>query len=200
MNIVGQTRKPAIQEGTPALRPGETVRVHVKVVEGEKERTQVFEGIVIGIGGHRQPRHVHRAQDLLWSRRRAYLPDPFPAHRQSRSGFARQSAAGKTLLFAGAIGQGRSAYRARSIRPTDRFSCRRNISVPIEGRAGVNAFSSATRASPLKYPPGKISKQPIAWTRPISLPSNWTWRAETWASTCALAPITKKFAWTLFRR
>ncbi|MGH7818047.1 MAG: 50S ribosomal protein L19 [Candidatus Binatia bacterium] len=35
----------------PALRPGETVRVHVKVVEGEKERTQVFEGIVIGMSG-----------------------------------------------------------------------------------------------------------------------------------------------------
>ena len=27
--------------------PGDTVRVHVKVVEGEKERTQLFEGIVI---------------------------------------------------------------------------------------------------------------------------------------------------------
>jgi len=34
--------------------PGDTVRVHVKVVEGEKERTQLFEGIVIrrrGEGG-----------------------------------------------------------------------------------------------------------------------------------------------------
>src|SRR5213593_2786821 len=31
--------------------PGETVRVYVKVVEGEKERTQVFEGIVIGLSG-----------------------------------------------------------------------------------------------------------------------------------------------------
>ncbi len=27
--------------------PGDTVRIHVKVVEGEKERTQVFEGVVI---------------------------------------------------------------------------------------------------------------------------------------------------------
>ena len=35
----------------PSLRAGETVRVHVKVVEGEKERTQVFEGIVIAIAG-----------------------------------------------------------------------------------------------------------------------------------------------------
>jgi large subunit ribosomal protein L19 len=34
--------------------PGDTVRVHVRVIEGEKERTQVFEGIVIrkrGEGG-----------------------------------------------------------------------------------------------------------------------------------------------------
>lgn len=41
-----QTRKDA-----PTLKPGETVRVHVKVVEGEKERTQVFEGTVIGLSG-----------------------------------------------------------------------------------------------------------------------------------------------------
>jgi large subunit ribosomal protein L19 len=32
----------------PAIRPGETVRVHVKVREGDKERIQVFEGIIIG--------------------------------------------------------------------------------------------------------------------------------------------------------
>jgi large subunit ribosomal protein L19 len=35
----------------PALRPGDTVRVHVKVVEGNRERIQVFEGIVIGLRG-----------------------------------------------------------------------------------------------------------------------------------------------------
>ena len=32
----------------PNIRSGDTVRVHVKVREGEKERIQVFEGIVIG--------------------------------------------------------------------------------------------------------------------------------------------------------
>ena len=35
--------------GRPAIKPGDTVRVHVKVREGDKERIQVFEGIVIGI-------------------------------------------------------------------------------------------------------------------------------------------------------
>jgi len=39
----------------PALRAGDTVRVHVKVREGDKERIQIFEGVVIGLhrGGTR---------------------------------------------------------------------------------------------------------------------------------------------------
>src|SRR5512135_3254377 len=39
----------------PAMKAGDTVRVHVKVREGDKERIQVFEGIVIGMhrGGAR---------------------------------------------------------------------------------------------------------------------------------------------------
>jgi large subunit ribosomal protein L19 len=43
-----------IKKDRDAFEPGDTVRVHVKVVEGEKERTQVFEGVVIrkrGEGG-----------------------------------------------------------------------------------------------------------------------------------------------------
>jgi large subunit ribosomal protein L19 len=35
----------------PPMKPGETVRVHVKVREGDKERIQVFEGVVIGLRG-----------------------------------------------------------------------------------------------------------------------------------------------------
>jgi len=39
----------------PDMKSGDTVRVHVKVREGEKERIQIFEGLVIGIhrGGAR---------------------------------------------------------------------------------------------------------------------------------------------------
>ncbi len=39
----------------PEMKSGDTVRVHVKVREGEKERVQIFEGIVIGMhrGGSR---------------------------------------------------------------------------------------------------------------------------------------------------
>lgn len=49
----------AIEQGQlvnrPEMRAGDTVKVHVKVREGEKERIQVFEGTVIGMhrGGSR---------------------------------------------------------------------------------------------------------------------------------------------------
>ncbi|GAB4408785.1 MAG: 50S ribosomal protein L19 [Anaerolineae bacterium] len=35
----------------PALRPGDTVKVHVRIVEGNRERVQVFQGTVIRING-----------------------------------------------------------------------------------------------------------------------------------------------------
>src|SRR5919112_1581089 len=53
MNILDKLETQQSKQEVPALRAGETVRVHVKVVEGEKERTQVFEGIVIGMGVER---------------------------------------------------------------------------------------------------------------------------------------------------
>ena len=41
----------SLQEGRPDFRAGDTVRVHVRVIEGEKERIQVFEGVVISRRG-----------------------------------------------------------------------------------------------------------------------------------------------------
>jgi large subunit ribosomal protein L19 len=51
MDIVNQLEAEQSKKEVPNIRPGETVRVHVQVVEGEKERTQIFEGIVIGMSG-----------------------------------------------------------------------------------------------------------------------------------------------------
>lgn len=47
MNAVEMVEKPHLVE-RPEMRAGDTVRVHVKVREGDKERIQVFEGLVIG--------------------------------------------------------------------------------------------------------------------------------------------------------
>ena len=48
MKAIETVEKPHLTE-KPAMRSGDTVRVHVKVREGEKERIQVFEGLVIGM-------------------------------------------------------------------------------------------------------------------------------------------------------
>ena len=46
-NLIDKIEAEQLKAKVPALKPGDTVRVHVKVVEGEKERIQVFEGMVI---------------------------------------------------------------------------------------------------------------------------------------------------------
>ena len=49
MNILNLVEKKYFKtEGVPEFRPGDTLRVHVKVKEGVRERIQVFEGIEIG--------------------------------------------------------------------------------------------------------------------------------------------------------
>lgn len=47
MDAIGLVEAGQIKKDRNGFEPGDTVRVHVKVVEGEKERTQVFEGVVI---------------------------------------------------------------------------------------------------------------------------------------------------------
>jgi large subunit ribosomal protein L19 len=39
--------KPYLKENLPDLRPGDTVRVHQKIKEGDKEKIQIFEGLII---------------------------------------------------------------------------------------------------------------------------------------------------------
>ena len=39
------------RKDVPDFRPGDTVRVHVRVTEGDKERIQVFEGTILGRSG-----------------------------------------------------------------------------------------------------------------------------------------------------
>jgi large subunit ribosomal protein L19 len=41
----------SVNPNIPELQPGDTVRVHTLIVEGEKERVQVFQGVVIRIRG-----------------------------------------------------------------------------------------------------------------------------------------------------
>jgi large subunit ribosomal protein L19 len=55
MNVLEKFEKQNERGKIPDFRSGDTVRVHVKILEGEKERIQVFEGVVIRrrAGGNR---------------------------------------------------------------------------------------------------------------------------------------------------
>lgn len=46
-HLIQEITKDQLKEDLPQFRAGDTVRVHVKVVEGTRERIQVFEGVVI---------------------------------------------------------------------------------------------------------------------------------------------------------
>ena len=62
MNIISALEQEQLSKDIPDFRPGDTVKVHVKVVEGNRERIQVFEGVVIGRqnGGVRETFTVRR--------------------------------------------------------------------------------------------------------------------------------------------
>lgn len=51
MNPIEAIEREQLQSNIPDFKPGDSVRVHVKVSEGEKERIQVFAGIVIRKSG-----------------------------------------------------------------------------------------------------------------------------------------------------
>ncbi|WP_374018023.1 50S ribosomal protein L19 [Paenibacillus thiaminolyticus] len=47
MNIVQAITQDQLRKDIPSFRPGDTLKVYVKVIEGSRERIQLFEGVVI---------------------------------------------------------------------------------------------------------------------------------------------------------
>jgi len=47
MDLIKEVEKKTLKQDLPVFKPGDTVKVHVKVVEGTRERVQVFEGVVL---------------------------------------------------------------------------------------------------------------------------------------------------------
>jgi large subunit ribosomal protein L19 len=76
MNIIQSLEKAQLKEVIPNFRVGDTIRVHAKVVEGDKERIQVYEGVVIG-------RQGTGARELIRVRKLSYgvgVERLFPTH------------------------------------------------------------------------------------------------------------------------
>jgi len=47
MNPTDLVDRDSLRDDIPSFRPGDTVKVHVRVVEGTRQRVQVFQGVVI---------------------------------------------------------------------------------------------------------------------------------------------------------
>jgi len=52
MNLMDRIERAPLRRDLPPFRPGDTVRVHVRVTEGDKQRIQIFEGVVLRRRGH----------------------------------------------------------------------------------------------------------------------------------------------------
>ena len=79
MNVIDLLEREQEKRSVPTLRSGDTVRVHVKVVEGTRERIQVFEGVVIavkGSGGTRSSFTVRRISHGVGVERTFLLHSP----------------------------------------------------------------------------------------------------------------------------
>ena len=51
MNKLEQVEQEYLRQDVPEFRPGDTLKVHVRVSEGDKERVQIFQGVVISRRG-----------------------------------------------------------------------------------------------------------------------------------------------------
>ena len=76
MKIIDVLEKEQLRQDIPKFGPGDTVKVHVKVKEGARERVQVFEGVVIR-------RHGSGLRETFTVRRISYnigVERTFPVH------------------------------------------------------------------------------------------------------------------------
>jgi large subunit ribosomal protein L19 len=82
MNELQNVESAYLQKNLPAFRPGDTVSVHVRVVEGDKERIQLFQGVVIARrgGGTRETFTVRKISGGIGVERIFPLHSPVIAH------------------------------------------------------------------------------------------------------------------------
>jgi large subunit ribosomal protein L19 len=51
MNLIQEIARLQLKKDIPSFRPGDSVKVHARIIEGTRERIQIFEGIVIARAG-----------------------------------------------------------------------------------------------------------------------------------------------------
>jgi len=94
MNRIEALERSWMKKAPPACRVGDVIRVHVRVIEGEKQRVQPFEGVVIGRRGgrHREMITVRKVSYGVGVERIFPIHSPFVEHIEVvRSGKVRRA-------------------------------------------------------------------------------------------------------------
>ena len=69
MNLIKAIENDYLKDNIEKFNVGDTVKVHVKVVEGKRERIQIFEGIVIKGTERRHRKNIYGKKNFLRRRR-----------------------------------------------------------------------------------------------------------------------------------
>jgi len=173
---IAELEQAQVRSDIPEFRPGDTLKVHVRVTEGTRSRIQIFQGIVIRRQGGGGAGDVHRPQDQLWRRGGAHVPGAHPLDREDRARDPGPGCAGEALLppraarqgrpYPGAAGAGaltapcsggRAGSRLRGPAPASQSACPRTPGASL-ARISVPA--------PARYRNGRRSAGmlPLAWT------------------------------------
>ena len=149
MNVLNEIVADQLRTDLPVIIPGDTVKVSAKVIEGNRERIQVFEGLVMRMRNAGDRVRDHRPPHRVGRRRRAHVQAPQPAHREDRGRPPRPGPPREAVLPAQPRRQGRhDAPRAPLAHPAGCYGPARRSRRP-PARPGVVRFRArASRPAP----------------------------------------------------
>jgi large subunit ribosomal protein L19 len=134
MNRIEALERTWMKKTPPACRVGDLIRVHVRVIEGEKQRVQPFEGVVIGRRGER-----HR--EMITVRKVSYgvgVERIFPIH----SPFVERI----EVIRSGKIRRAKLFYLRKLSGRAAKLTERESLSAPAgDGRQPVGSVVDATK-------------------------------------------------------
>lgn len=149
MEVLKNVEAPQLKSDLPEFGPGDTVRVHVRVIEGDKERLQVFQGVVLGRRGSgvRASFTVRKVSDGVGVER------IFPLHSPSvgKIELVRRGAVRRAKIYYLSELKGKSA-RIKEKRP----------SASAKGAAKGSAKGRSGKAKAAATPPPAVTEAPVA--------------------------------------
>ena len=140
MNKVDLVERSRLRSDVPAFRPGDTIKVHVRVIEGGRERIQMFQGVVLGRrgGGLRETFKVRKVSFGVGVER------TFPVHSPT--------VAKVEILQHGKVRRAK-LYYLRELSGRRAKIRERRVAVPEEGAAAIVTSEDVAEAPPEETAP-----------------------------------------------